>query len=277
MITSLAGKVNPKSNFSQKTVVGGADEVSAAKADAGSGMEAWGQWAKPVVDALEGWLDEGMEPGQIRSRIQEAVPDTDALAAAFSAVPGSGAGEKVAAAHCNQYGHKPGCGRGEGAVPVENAGEVHSADSRILGSLPKDWRPLSFTGIITPEAAREKLKKGVSVTDPTGHKVRLDETLLEHWKEAGKTEADIQERLASLPIARKALAHPNEIWLDEKSGVRTYLSATLDVNRKAYVIAFTLGGESNGILQTYRPESRNINSKRQGMLIYSQQKKGGVR
>lgn len=93
-----------------KAGAGGSGADARGAAAEASAQRAWQQWAKPAADALEGWLDAGMGPAQIQGRLQEAAPDTDALAQAFSAALGDGMGinaEAVAAANpygCNQFG-----------------------------------------------------------------------------------------------------------------------------------------------------------------------------
>ena len=48
--------------------------------------------------------------------------------------------------------------------------------------------------------AREKISKGISITDPTGHKVVLDQNLLNHWDSTGDSEATRKERKDRLEI-----------------------------------------------------------------------------
>ena len=90
---------------------------------------------------------------------------------------------------------------------------------------------------------------------------------LAHWKEAGKSEEDIQQRLSQLPLMRELVKHPAEIWEDEETGRLTYLASAIGRDGKKYIVGFTPGGEED-YLETFWPDSKRIGKKRQGKKIF---------
>lgn len=82
--------------------------------------------------------------------------------------------------------------------------------------------------------AREKLKQGIALQSPLGDAVRMDESVLEHWKDKPTEEAD--RRLRRLDDAIAAVESPAEIW--EKNGQKSYLRITQDSTGKRFMSVF---------------------------------------
>lgn len=134
---------------------------------------------------------------------------------------------------------------------------------------PADWKPLMMPELIKPEAAREKLAKGVKVQNPLGEDVTLDERLLEHWAKEGKDAEDVNRRLSALPLIEEVVKNPAEIWQNE-NGSRTYLASVVDPYKpkgKSYTVAFTQTAD-NTVLETYWPDTNSAHSKRKGEQLW---------
>lgn len=134
---------------------------------------------------------------------------------------------------------------------------------------PADWNPLLMPDPIKPEAAREKLAKGVKVQNPLGEDVTLDKRLLEHWAKEGKDAEDVNRRLSALPLIEEVVKNPAEIWQNE-NGSRTYLASVVDPYKskgKSYTVAFTQTAD-NTVLETYWPDTNSAHSKRKGEQLW---------
>ena len=134
---------------------------------------------------------------------------------------------------------------------------------------PADWKPLMMPDPIKPEAAREKLAKGVKVQNPLGEDVTLDKRLLEHWAKEGKDAEDVNRRLSALPLIEEVVKNPAEIWQNE-NGSRTYLASVVDPYKpkgKSYTVAFTQTAD-NTVLETYWPDTNSAHSKRKGEQLW---------
>ena len=134
---------------------------------------------------------------------------------------------------------------------------------------PADWKPLLMPDPIKPEAAREKLAKGVKVQNPLGEDVTLDKRLLEHWAKEGKDAEDVNRRLSALPLIEEVVKNPAEIWQNE-NGSRTYLASVVDPYKpkgKSYTVAFTQTAD-NTVLETYWPDTNSAHSKRKGEQLW---------
>lgn len=134
---------------------------------------------------------------------------------------------------------------------------------------PADWKPLLMPDPIKPEAAREKLAKGVKVQNPLGEDVTLDKRLLEHWAKGGKDAEDVNRRLSALPLIEEVVKNPAEIWQNE-NGSRTYLASVVDPYKpkgKSYTVAFTQTAD-NTVLETYWPDTNSAHSKRKGEQLW---------
>ena len=134
---------------------------------------------------------------------------------------------------------------------------------------PADWKPLLMPDPIKPEAAREKLAKGVKVQNPLGEDVTLDKRLLEHWAKEGKNAEDVNRRLSALPLIEEVVKNPAEIWQNE-NGSRTYLASVVDPYKpkgKSYTVAFTQTAD-NTVLETYWPDTNSAHSKRKGEQLW---------
>ena len=134
---------------------------------------------------------------------------------------------------------------------------------------PADWKPLMMPELIKPEAAREKLAKGVKVQNPLGEDVTLDKRLLEHWAKEGKDTEDVNRRLSALPLIEEVVKNPAEIWQNE-NGSRTYLASVVDAYKpkgKSYTVAFTQTAD-NTVLETYWPNTNSAHSKRKGEQLW---------
>jgi hypothetical protein len=139
-----------------------------------------------------------------------------------------------------------------------------------------DWKPIIMPQTIKPEEARAKLTRGVVINNPLGENIKLDNRLIDHWVKAGKTNDDINKRLAALPLIEEVVKNPAEIWENEK-GSRTYLASFIDIHQlgKKYTIAFTQE-EDNTVIKTYWPESKQIGTKRNGKKIYERADASGT-
>lgn len=134
---------------------------------------------------------------------------------------------------------------------------------------PTDWKPLMMPDPIKPEAAREKLTKGVKVQNPLGEDVTLDKRLLDHWAKEGKDAEDVDRRLSALPLIEEVVKNPAEIWQNE-NGSRTYLASVVDPYKpkgKSYTVAFTQAAD-NTVLETYWPNTNSAHSKRKGEQLW---------
>lgn len=134
---------------------------------------------------------------------------------------------------------------------------------------PADWKPLMMPDPIKPEAAREKLAKGVKVQNPLGEDVTLDKRLLEHWAKEGKDAEDVNRRLSALPLIEEVVKNPAEIWQNE-NGSRTYLTSVVDPYKpkgKKYTVAFTQTAD-NTVLETYFINERITENKRTGERLW---------
>lgn len=218
------------------------------------------RWMAPVLRSVAELVRSGGSPADVKKKLEGLEPDTDALAAALEEVTkgslGVGQAVQVGAAHCNGSGHVPGCPNGDGGEKPENPKRT-----------PKDWVPLQEPERISPEAARKQLAEGLRETDPLGHVVTLDERMIAHWEERGKSEEDINLRLSQLPLMRELVKRPGEIWEDEERGSLTYLASAIGFDGKKYIVGFTHGGEDD-YLETFWPDSKSLGKKRQGKNIY---------
>lgn len=134
---------------------------------------------------------------------------------------------------------------------------------------PADWKPLTMPDPIKPEAARKKLAEGVTVQNPLGEDVTLDERLLEHWAKEGKDAEDVNRRLSALPLIEEVVKKPAEIWQNE-NGSRTYLASVVDPYKpkgKKYTVAFTQTAD-NTVLETYFINERITENKRTGERLW---------
>ena len=137
---------------------------------------------------------------------------------------------------------------------------------------PQNWKPLTISDRMTPAKAKETLERGITETDPLGNKLTMDGSILTHWSDAGKSAEDINERLAHLPVIKKCIKHPAEIWEDEETGIRTYMAAYCpNDEKKIYPIAFTVQKDKSKI-RTYYLSKRGIDTKRKGKLLYQAKK-----
>lgn len=218
------------------------------------------RWMAPVLRSVADVMRSGGSPADVKKKLETLEPDTAALAAALEDVTrgslGVGQAVQVGAAHCNGSGHVPGCPNGDGGEKPENPKRT-----------PKDWVPLQEPERISPEAARKQLAEGLRETDPLGHVVTLDERMIAHWEERGKSEEDINLRLSQLPLMRELVKRPGEIWEDEERGSLTYLASAIGFDGKKYIVGFTPGGEDD-YLETFWPDSKSLGKKRQGKNIY---------
>lgn len=164
--------------------------------------------------------------------------------------------------------------QGDGKVVANTAEDGDECENhkkgkpcRIHDKRPEEWVPIQEPDRISPDEARRLLEEGQEESDPLEHAVKLDTRMVAHWKEAGKSEEDIQQRLSQLPLMRELVKHPAEIWEDEETGRLTYLASAIGRDGKKYIVGFTPGGEDD-YLETFWPGSRSLGSKRKGKKIY---------
>ena len=134
---------------------------------------------------------------------------------------------------------------------------------------PAAWKPITMPNRISPEEARRRLRKGIRVENPLGEKVTLDSRLEQHWQRGNKSQADINARLAALPLIEEVVKNPAEIW-ENPNGSRTYLSSVVNPyqpNGKSYTVAFTQSAD-NTVLETYHINDRISFNKRQGKQLW---------
>lgn len=114
-----------------------------------------------------------------------------------------------------------------------------------------DWKPIIMPPTIKPAEARAKLSRGIILKNPLEENIKLDNRLIEYWVKAGKSNDDINTRLAALPLIEEVIKNPAEIW-ENDNGSRTYLANFIDMHQpgKKYTIAFTQE-EDNTVLKTY--------------------------
>lgn len=134
---------------------------------------------------------------------------------------------------------------------------------------PGSWKPITMPDRMKPDEARERLTKGVKVTNPLGGQVTLDTRLTEHWKQECKTQEDVDNRLAALPLIEEVVKNPAEIW-ENDNGSHTYLASVIDPYRpkgKSYTVAFTQS-KDNTVLETYYINDRITSNKRTGKQLW---------
>lgn len=164
------------------------------------------------------------------------------------------------------------CVYGPGA-PITNSGpggpDCEAKSIRTCRCSPATWKPITMPNRISPEEARRRLRKGIRVENPLGEKVTLDSRLEQHWQRANKSQADINARLAALPLIEEVVKNPAEIW-ENPNGSRTYLSSVVNPyqpNGKSYTVAFTQSAD-NTVLETYFLDSKQVGLKREGKKLY---------
>lgn len=163
-------------------------------------------------------------------------------------------------------GYQPG-------APITNSGpggpDCEAKSIRTCRCSPATWKPITMPNRISPEEARRRLRKGIRVENPLGEKVTLDSRLEQHWQRANKSQADINARLAALPLIEEVVKNPAEIW-ENPNGSRTYLSSVVNPyqpNGKSYTVAFTQSAD-NTVLETYHINDRITSNKRQGKQLW---------
>lgn len=146
---------------------------------------------------------------------------------------------------CNQYGHQPDCPKATEVYPVP----IHK------------WVPLRKPDSMEANEAFNRLRRGITHTDPTGAKVHMGQKLLDHLREGGHL-----ERVLDLPLLETLIKKPHEIWEGDGGG-RTYIAAYLDGNKK-YAVAFSTDDASLEI-NTFYDNTQRMQGRRDGKLIYS--------
>lgn len=195
---------------------------------------------------------------------------TDTTAAIYVYGPGVPIGYQPAARPAN-YVYDPGAPIRY--QPITNSGpggpDCEAKSIRTCRCSPAAWKPITMPNRISPEEARRRLRKGIRVENPLGEKVTLDSRLEQHWQRGNKSQADINARLAALPLIEEVVKNPAEIW-ENPNGSRTYLSSVVNPyqpNGKSYTVAFTQSAD-NTVLETYHINDRITSNKRQGKQLW---------
>ena len=116
-----------------------------------------------------------------------------------------------------------------------------------------------------PEAARKKLAQKEKVISKTGEEVLFDNECLQHWQvEEAKSEKEIEDRLAWLPMAIETVTNPIEIWDQgtQKGFIKAFQKTTGGFRG---CLVFVL---KNGKVRTYFLKDLNaLNKARKGFSV----------
>ena len=250
------------------------DEVTSAR-KVTAPVDPTEEWLAPLKKKLAEAREAGASLAEIKDQLRAWRPNTRALASAMAQNIKEGFlganTENVAAENpygCNGSVHKQGCPIGD----KEQLDEKPKGESGLIADKIQhhtQWKPITMPKKTTAKEAREKLAKGVHVKNPLGEEVTLDNRLIKHWENANKTESDINERLADLPLIEEVVKNPAEIWEDE-DGKHTYLASVINPHKqgKSYTVVFTYSND-NSVIETYWTDSKQIRKKRVGKNLYS--------
>ena len=212
----------------------------------------------------------------MRARAAELQVDADALARALTHDDAQAANPYG----CNRYGHR--CP--QKGTPLHR----HSADStpppphQTFASLidPSQWKPVSRPMPRNVAESLRRLRKGITVKDPTGKEMKLTRDIFKHWVLEGKTRKDMRRRLRSLDRAIMAIRQPHEIWQNEK-GERIYLSLQQhekggkNHGAKRFYLAISLKNNQANISTYYDyNDADKIKQKQEGKCIYRRRAPG---
>jgi phage gp29-like protein len=210
-------------------------------------------WLAPIKKKLIEARKAGASFEELREQMLKWRPDTDALAGAFAENVEAGLrgeGDEEIEAQCNGSKHDDDC------------------DKSTL-DFPASWNPIIMPKKMDTEIAKSELEKGIKVKNPLGEEITLDKRIIQHWVNANKSEKEINDRLALLPLIKEVVQKPAEIW-EQENGKRVYLASVISPYEpgKKYTIAFSRI-DDNLVIETYFPNSNSIGSKRTGKLLWS--------
>ena len=129
---------------------------------------------------------------------------------------------------------------------------------------PKDWMP-QRARMYAPTEARQLLARKPAVTDPLGNRISFGPHIVQHWRDEGKSEADINDRLSKIGYAIATVKRPSEIWQDD-DGTLSYLSCYIEGHKK-HIVAFTLRPQNKEIHTVFFAPT-DISHHRKGKLLY---------
>ena len=211
-------------------------------------------WLEPIKKKLIEARKAGATLAELREQMLEWHPNTQALADALAenveAGLRGGEDEEKVEAQCNGFKHDDDC------------------DKPNL-SYPSEWKPIIMPDKMSAEDARAELTKGIKVTNPLGEEITLDKRIIQHWINSNKSEKEINERLALLPLIKEVVQNPAEIW-EQENGKRFYFASVISLYEpgKKYTIVFSRV-DDNLVIETYFPNSNSVGSKRTGKLLWS--------
>lgn len=231
-------------------------------------------WLTPIKKKLIEARKAGASFEELREQMRSWMPDTRALAGAFAENVEAGLrgdSEEVEAAKnkpkhvkgCNQHEDQPGCTAGN------KEQEENEHGKQDIVQYPAQWEPIMMPKKMDTEIAKSELEKGIKIKKPLGEEITLDKRIIQHWVNANKSEKEINDRLALLPLIKEVVQNPAEIW-EQENGKRVYLASVISPYEpgKKYTIAFSRV-DDNLVIETYFPNSNSIGSKRTGKLIWS--------
>lgn len=118
---------------------------------------------------------------------------------------------------------------------------------------------------ISSDEARRKINAGFDVVDPRNHRIRFDNTMIDHWVEKQHyDEKQVNGRLTYLNVAKKTVSAPAEIW--DQGAQRAYVQ--LFIRPKGGKRGCVVFVDNNHVAFTYFPKDTNALEKvRKGIKI----------